>query len=116
MFRIECYCEDEQVGGVLRALAGRVVKEPSAQPMVNVGSDGRGHLIAHSSGDLVSLFSEFIVERRIEEVTSVEAREFMSLHGRSTKSYSNLLTRAKRAGMIRKVGRGLNTRWRVVRR
>jgi hypothetical protein len=114
--RVEFFCDDRKVGSVLRLLAGIALEVPQVTPVTNAVKRGK-KLQQETSGDPLGLFREYIKKNKITVVTSSIGREFYKSIGKGgTHSYNYLFAKAREAGLLRKVGKGINTQWKVVQK
>jgi hypothetical protein len=113
MFRIECFCEDKKLAGVLHALAGQVIGMPGVTPVVNVEVKA-GKLKQVTNGKLIDLFAEHLRTDKPEIINADYMRQFLRAMGRSNKSYSHLLKKAQDTKLIRKTGKGTASRYTVL--
>ena len=109
MFRIECFCEDKALARVMHALAGQVA-DLRVVPAANV-KKVNGKLEAKTNGNLIELLTAWLKKRKAEEITVGDARQFGSEHGYGPEY---VLAKAKKAGIIRKIGKGTKTGYKVV--
>jgi hypothetical protein len=101
MFKIEATCEDNKVHLVLRALVGLIHPNPTVVPVSNaVHANGKLH--AETNGDLLEQFVLHCKKKKLTVITPKEMIAWMPTVGRSPKSYSNLLTRATEAHILKK--------------
>jgi len=110
--RIELFCDDRKVGEVLRLVAGVAIGQPSVQPVVNAENKD-GQLKAESSGDKIALFRKWLAKKKLAEVNSDLGREFCKSVGSDPESYNYLFGKARDLGLLRKVGKGTHSRWKV---
>jgi hypothetical protein len=113
MFRIEnLFCDDKKLPQLLHAISGLVLEGFSVVPVVNVERKGK-KLEAISNGTAVEMFANYLHKRKITEVNSTIGREFCTSIGKDPETYNGLFTRAKAEGLLRKVGKGTSSKWRV---
>lgn len=100
MFEIKnVFCQDKNVGEVLRVLAGLVVQPPVPVPLVNasVGKNGVG--AASPATDIVELFATHVKKKDV--VTSKDVQAFLTANGRAKGSAAYIVTRAKERRIIK---------------
>jgi len=104
MFRLEIFVEDTKLGKVKRALAGlaHIVKD---QPVVNARKAPNGELKEETNGNLLGMFAAYLKKQHITKISPLDVRHFLTSVGRSAKSYSYLLNQAKKAKMVRRIGK-----------
>jgi hypothetical protein len=100
--RIEIFCEDKLVGRIQRTLAGLGVLNVKSMPVTNAKIGKNGKLEAKSSGDLLEMFITDMRDRKMKTITPEGLQTFMAEAGRSIKSYSNLLTKAIAAKVLKR--------------
>jgi hypothetical protein len=112
-------CHRDNVGRVLDALSGNLLlTRPEPQKIINARVVG-GQLVPISRGEqnLHGLFEAWLEKERLTEVVSKDVRRFLTEQGKSSNSYSYILTHAKSSGLLRKVSSGKGSsgvRWVVV--
>ena len=113
LFRFEVFCSSKQLGDVIIALSGRVVQVSTPQLVVNAKRSAGG-VKPMSNGDLVAMFSDWIKENGLKEISTDQARQFLTKQGRSQGSYSYLFKKAREYGLIKHVGKGKTSKWEVL--
>lgn len=117
MFRIEeIHVDARNLAEVLWLLSGKVRHMSAPQPMINVARASNGSTAPRvSSGEFVDLFMAWMRERKLKEVNTIIAREFLAEHGRSPTSTSHLFNQARKRGLLKNVGSGpSDSRWQVL--
>jgi hypothetical protein len=100
MFKIEAFVDDKKLPVVMHALNGHIIGSPVVLPVANAKVEN-GKVKAKTSGDLLEMLATWIKERKLTEVNPNVLRAFLIDSGRSAGSYSDLLTRAKKAKMLK---------------
>jgi hypothetical protein len=113
MFRIECFCDDKKLAAVLRALAGLVVGSPGVTPVINAEVKA-GKLKQSTGGKLIDLFAEHLRAEKPEVIDSDYARAFIKDLGMSPASYTYLLRKACDTKLVRKTGKGTQSKYTVL--
>lgn len=107
MFRIECFCEDSKLGLVLQAIKG-LAYDVRPTPVGNAKVIG-GRVQAKVNGGSIEILLAGLRQRKLKEFQASDAREIFSAQGLEGKAYSNALTRAKGAGIIKMKQRAKGT-------
>jgi|SRR6516164_4732151 hypothetical protein len=110
--RVLFYCDDRKVGQILRLLAGVALQTPEVTPVVNA-KPKNGKLEQSSNGNMLDMFAIFLKKKKLTEITPEIGREFCTSIGRSADSYGYLFKHARNAGLLRKLGKGSGSKWRV---
>lgn len=105
MFRVECIVDDRYLAKVLYALTGLVSGSPNVQPMVNAQVKN-GKVTAVSSGNSLDMFAGYLKQQKLATITPKELKAVMPHLGLSEKSYSNVLNKAIKAGVLKRAGKG----------
>jgi hypothetical protein len=113
MFKIEMFCDDKNLPKILTAVTGLALGVPKAVPVVNA-EHKNGQLKARTSGDVPALFSAWAKKHHLAEVNASAMREFATAHGWSPGSYSSLLTKVVKAKVVRKIGKGTHSKYKIV--
>jgi len=108
--RIEAFCDDKNVGKVLRLLAGMVYDVPKVTPVVNAKAKG-STLEPATNGRLLSLFSAWLKKSKLTEVTHADLKLFVVSVGRVESAYTKLRADAQAAGVLKKHGAGKTARY-----
>jgi len=109
MFRIEVFVEDRKLAYVLWALSGHVVNMTAPQPVVNAEKKN-GKIAAETSGNSVDMLRKWLVEHKFKTVRAAQIRTFCEEVGLSSKSYYNMVTRARNAGLLKKTRKAVGAR------
>ena len=110
--RIEVFCHDKKTGDILRAVAGLAIKA-EAVPVSN-GQVKNGKVEASSNGELVAMFAKYLAKKKITKVDANITREFCRSVGQPLERYSYLLKKAQEYGVLKKVGTGKASSYKVV--
>lgn len=114
LFRVEFFIQADKLGKVLWLLAGDALNL-TQQPVINARPKKGGGLVPRvRSGELVELFRQFLIQKKLTEVNSDIARTFCKQHGRAEGSYSLLLSGAAERGYLKNIGNGLHSKWKVL--
>lgn len=105
MFRIECYCKDQHVGIILRAMVGMTIGEPKVRPVANATAEN-GKVRAITDGSAVAMLAKHMVDNKLDKVKLADVRHWLPQAGRSPKSASTVIEQAKSAGVLKKRGTG----------
>jgi hypothetical protein len=105
MFTFQVYVDDKKLAYVLWALAGHVIQMSPPQPVTNVVKGRNGLTAEVPSGDSVQRLEKWLAERKLKKVAALDIKQFCQEAGLSTTSYSNMITRAKAAGLLKRVKR-----------
>ena len=126
MFRIECFCDDRKLPDVLRALAGLALGQPVIVPVINAEvikgkknkkpeqEQEQEQVVATTRGRLADLFALHLAKDKPEAVDTNYARGFLKSIGRPPGNASYMLQETKKAGLLRKAGKGNQSRYTVV--
>jgi len=109
--RVVFFCPDRKVGEVLRALTGIAIGTPEVIPVTNAKRTRNGLAQQHASS--LEAFVQYLKKRKLKEVTPADGKDFMRGLGQREKNYSNAFRHAADAGILRKRGSGMKTRWMV---
>jgi hypothetical protein len=101
MFRFEVIVDDKKLSYVLWALTGHCVRVSTPQPLVNAAIQN-GSITAKTSGDSIDRLKVWCHEHKLKTVNAKNIKEFCIGNGLSVQSYSNMITRAKEAGVLKK--------------
>lgn len=116
MMRITFYCKDQKTGEVLRLLAGIAIGTPEVQPVSNA-SVVNGHLKADTEGNAMDMFVAWLKKTKKTELIASDVKEYCRDVGKAESSYGYLVSKAKRQGLIKKMGHKfgtVNVKWKVV--
>lgn len=113
IFRFEVFCRSRQLGDILAMLTGRVARITPPQLVTNVTDGAGGIRQSFSRKHVVGLFALYIKDHKLTELSANDVRHFVASIGGSPNSYTYYLNHAKAAGMLRKVGEGTTSRWKV---
>ena len=112
--RVVFYCDDRKVGAVLRTLTGVAIGTPEVTPVTNA-KVGRNGLQQATTGEALEMLKGYIKKRKLTEVNAAVGKEFQKSIGRREGGYNYLFDAARKEGVLRKVGKGMHTKWRVVK-
>jgi hypothetical protein len=113
MFRIEMFCDDKNLPKVLHAITGIALGTPKITPVANA-QHKNGELKAKTSGEVPAMFSAWVKKHHLKEVNASNMREFASEHGFSPTSYSHILSKVVKAKVVRKIGKGSASKYKIV--
>jgi len=118
VFRFECFVDENRLGSVLAALAGKVRSMSVPQPMINAKPNGQGGagVSPISRGDLTEMFLDWVKQHKLKQIRSTDAKRFLEEHGRSSGSYSYLLTTLKARKIVKHVGDMATGHWVLLKR
>lgn len=104
MFRIETFCDDRKLGDVLRALSGKVIGQPTIQPVINAEkTEGKKPTVkAQGDNDVSEMLIAWLKQKGLQTFKAPVVYDFLKEHGRSKGSYSYVLKRAVALGLITK--------------
>jgi hypothetical protein len=105
-------CLDKKAGDCLRALAGLAI-EVKAIPIANA-QVRNGKVEATNNGELVSMFAKYLKMKKIEKVDANIARNFCQSNGQQPERYSYLLRKAQEYGVVKKIGTGKASTYKVI--
>lgn len=100
MFRIECFVDDKHLAKVMHGLSG-LCMELQVVPVVNAETKN-GKVMAKTSGDTTEMLAKWLHEQKKHVIRPDDIKQFCLQHGRAEKSYSNVLAKAKKAGLLSK--------------
>lgn len=106
MFRVTCFCEDNRLGVIKRALAQVGAKDVHDQPVVNDTVDSKGKMRAVTNGHLPDRVWSVLLKAKIKQVDAAGLRVVASKQGASAKNSYNLTTTLVKQGRLKRVGRG----------
>lgn len=131
MFRIELFCEDRDLPGILHDLAGRKVEytvtpvmgtNPALQQQTKAGLPRqrqtqlkRADIVA--IGGAGAMLAKLMREQKLVEANATQVRDLCKKMGLSPASYSHVLNDAVKGGFIKKGGRnpdGMGFMWKLV--
>lgn len=113
MFRFEFFCEDKHVAPLMIAMQGKTIGHPLVTPVANARIGANGQIEAVVQGDSLDMFRHFIAENKLTEITAKDAKRFVTSIGYAETGYSAMLTRAVKAGFLKKQGSGAGMKYRV---
>ena len=115
MFRIEFFVDDKKLPTAMHALVGISHGPPTVTPVVNAVATGNG-LAARVNGDSIQRVAEYL--KRYKKGTLISAGEhgvdMMKALGLSPDSKTYMLSKAAKAGLLRKTGKGSAMKYTVV--
>jgi|SRR5215831_7994201 len=115
MFKIDnLFCDDKKLPALLRAMSGLVQSGFAVVPVVNVEKRGK-KIVAASNGSTVEMFGDYLHKHKITEVNSEMGRDYCKQVGKDPEAYNYLFAKCKKAGLLRKVGKGYHSKWKVVK-
>jgi hypothetical protein len=106
MFRVSFNVDDRKLAEALRALAGVASSAPEAQPIAN------GKFEAHGGGSTMERFAPFLKGKAT--VSAADVTNWCKANGLASSSKGYVLKLAVRSGLLKKVGSGTKTGYKVV--
>jgi len=116
MHRITFFCDDKKLSDVVHALAGLTLGTPRIEPVINAEVAPDGSIKQRTNGQLIDLFADYLKKSKQTEINATFVRQFLSGIGMSPKSANHVLTQAREAKMIKKVGAPTESRYAVLPR
>jgi hypothetical protein len=102
VFRIEIFVDDRKLSYVLWAISGHCLEVKPPQPVVNAEAKN-GKVRAKTSGDRLEMLKKYLQENKINEMRGPNiVRDFCVSTGLSEKSYSNVLSNALKAKLLKR--------------
>lgn len=111
--RIEFFCDERNVGKIMRMLAGLALESPKVVPVVNAEAKG-GKVGAATNGELISLFTAYLKKHKLTTIKVSGVRDFLHTIGKAPTSAAYLLKKAQEYGLLRKAGKGKDTGYSVL--
>jgi len=105
MFRVECYCDDKRLGDVFRALAGLILKPPTAVPVVNAEVSNGEIVGIVAATDITDLLASHLKQRGTATIKSREIGAWLKGLGRSSNSATYTAKKAVEVGILAKTHR-----------
>lgn len=99
--RVEYFVEDHKLGESLRALLKIAIRPPVSVPVVNA-EVRHGKLAKTAKSDVVSMFAQYLTGLGKQKIDSTDAQAFCKKAGMVHSSYGYVLSKAKKAGLIKK--------------
>jgi hypothetical protein len=116
MFKIEdVYVEDKNLALLLKAMAGIVRGQPRPVPMLNLEAQPNGTLKASADGTLMQVFAAHIAKAKLKEFGPKDVQDWLAKHGRSKLSANYVTKGLVKAGVLKRTGNTLNSRYVVQR-
>lgn len=109
--RVELFCDDRKVGIVLRLLAGIALETPKVTPVINAKKKNNQLVEKIPRGDDIAMFAAYLKQHKLTEVNSTIGREYCHSIGKPPERYNYLFDKARRAGLLRKTGKGTHSKW-----
>ena len=116
MHRITFFCDDKKLSDVMHALVGLSLGVPRVEPVINAEVAPDGSIKQRTNGQLIDLFAAYLKKSKQTEINAVFVRQFLTGIGMSPGSVNYVLTQAREAKMIKKVGAGNASRYAVLPR
>lgn len=106
MFRVTCFCEDNRLGVIKRALAEVGAKDVRDLPVVNAIVGGNGKMKAEVNGGLTERVWAQLIKAKIKAVDTAGLRATAAKQGGSAKNVYNLTAALIKQGRLKRAGRG----------
>jgi len=105
MFKLEFFCEDKDLAGIMHALAGRA-KNLDVMPVADATVQRSGNKVTAKAGNTLALIVEELKKRRLESFKAADMKAVVRAVGYNPTSYNHFIKELVKIGAIGKLGKG----------